>query len=168
MKAWCVVSTLPHQEARAEANLLRQGFCAWLPMIRQVRRHARQFHAVRAPVFPGYLFVELDLERGGWSPIDSTYGVRRLLAHDRKPDTLPERFVVDLRKTIVEDGTCGLSRECDSLQPGARVRIAWGPFADCYATILDLAPKQRAFLLLDLLGGRVKMTMSRLALLPEV
>jgi transcriptional antiterminator RfaH len=167
MSAWCVVNTLPHQEARAERNLLRQGFRAWLPVLRRVRRHARRQDMVRAPVFPGYLFVELDLEREAWSPINSTYGVRQLLAHDARPDTLPERFVVDLRNTIGEDGICALSRGCDGLRPGARVRIAWGPFANSIATILDLAPKERVLLLLDLLGGKVKMTMSRLALAPE-
>jgi transcriptional antiterminator RfaH len=167
MSVWCVVNTLPGQEVRAERNLLRQGFRAWLPAIRKTRRHARRVDMVRAPLFPGYLFVQLDLDREGWSPINSTYGVRRLLAQDARPETLHERFVADLQNSVREDGTCALPPEREGLRPGAQVRVAWGPFADSVATILELAPKERVLLLLDLLGGKVKTTISRLALVPE-
>lgn len=168
MSAWCVVNTLPGQEARAETNLLRQGFRVWLPAIHKIRRHARRVDTVRMPLFPGYLFVQLDLDREAWSPINSTYGVRRLLARNTRPETLHERFVADLRNTVAEDGTCTLPPECEHFRPGAQVRVAWGPFADCIATILDLAPKERVLLLLDLLGGKVRTTISRLALVPEI
>jgi transcriptional antiterminator RfaH len=167
MSAWCVVNTLPGQEIRAETNLLRQGFRAWLPAILKIRRHARRVDTVRAPLFPGYLFVQLDLDREAWSPINSTYGVRRLLAQDARPETLHARFVADLQKTVGEDGTCAVPPECEGLLPGAQVRVVWGPFADSVATILELAPKERVLLLLDLLGGKVKTTISRLALVPE-
>ena len=167
MSVWCVVNTLPGQEVRAEENLLRQGFRAWLPAIRKIRRHARRVDTVRAPLFPGYLFVQLDLDSEVWSPINSTYGVRRLLAQDSRPEILHEHFVADLRNAVSEDGTCALPPECAGLRPGARVRVAWGPFADSVATILELAPKERVLMLLDLLGSKVKITISRLALVPE-
>lgn len=167
MSTWCVVNTLPHQEMRAETNLLRQGFRAWLPVTVRVRRHARRMDMMRVPLFPGYLFVELDLDCEAWSPINSTYGVRRLLVQDARPEVLPERFIVDLRQTVGGDGACALPPDSETLKLGTRVRIAWGPFADCIATILNLAPKERVLLLLDLLGGKVKTTMSRLALVPE-
>lgn len=168
MSAWCVVNTLPNQEVRAEANLLRQGFRAWLPATRRLRRHARKVDVVRAPLFPGYLFVELDLDRDGWSPINSTYGVRRLLVQDVRPKTLPGQFVADLQRSVDDDGTCMIEPERPGLRPGMRVRIAKGPFADCIATILNIAPRERVQLLLEILGGRAKMTISRFALVPEL
>jgi transcriptional antiterminator RfaH len=166
MSVWCVVNTLPRQEVRAETNLLRQGFRVWLPVIHKIRRHARRVDMVRAPLFPGYLFVELDLDREAWSPINSTYGVGRLLARDAQPEILHKGFIANLRETVSEDGICALP-DCDRLRPGAQVRVSWGPFADCIATILDLAPKERVLVLLDLLGGKVKTTISRLALVPD-
>ena len=167
MSVWCVVNTLPGQEVRAETNLLRQGFRAWLPAIRKMRRHARRVDMVRAPLFPGYLFVRLDLESESWSPINSTYGVRRLLVQDARPETLHEYFVADLQNAVCEDGTCALPPEYEGLRPGTQVRVTRGPFADCVATILERAPKERVLLVLDLLGGKVKTTISRFALAPE-
>ena len=74
---WYVVHTRPHQERRAEANLLRQGYRAWLPQMERSRRHARRIETVRTPLFPGYLFVELDIAREAWCAINGTFGVRR-------------------------------------------------------------------------------------------
>ena len=42
-------------------------------------RHARKILNVRAPLFPGYLFVSLDLTRDRWRSINSTYGVLGLI-----------------------------------------------------------------------------------------
>lgn len=168
MSSWCVVNTLPCQEVRAETNLLRQGYRAWLPVVRRVRRHARRIDLARVPLFPGYIFVELDLDRDTWSPINSTYGVRRILMREARPESLHECFVADLQRTVGEDGTCALPPECKELRAGAQVRVVYGPFADNIATVLGLAPKERVLLLLDLLGGKVKTTMPRLAVLPEV
>ena len=47
---WYVVHTRPHQERRAEANLVRQGFRTWLPVMERSRRHARRIDTVCAAV----------------------------------------------------------------------------------------------------------------------
>jgi transcription elongation factor/antiterminator RfaH len=167
MSAWCVVNTLPHQEKRAEANLLRQGFRAWLPAIWRSRRHARRLDTVRAPMFPGYLFVLLDLERESWGPINNSYGVRRLLTREARPEALPEDFVTGLRSSVVEDGTCTLAPVGEDLRPGSRVRIVSGPFAEQIAITASLAPGDRVKLLLDILGGKVRTTMSRFSIVLE-
>jgi transcriptional antiterminator RfaH len=90
---WCVVNSLPHQEARAKANLVRQGYRAWLPTIRRSRRHARRIETVLAPLFPGYLFVDLDPTQQIWSPINGTGGVRRLLCDNMRPASVPDSFM---------------------------------------------------------------------------
>ena len=58
---WYAVQTLPNRENLAVSHLERQGFYVWLPRIKRVIRHARQTKCVRRPLFPGYLFIKLDL-----------------------------------------------------------------------------------------------------------
>src|SRR5690554_1682526 len=96
MKAWYVVNTRPHNECRAEMNLRRQGFNVWLPVLERSRRHARRIETVRAPLFPGYLFIELDLSRDNWWPVNGSYGVRSLLCQGGRPSALPQEFVEGL------------------------------------------------------------------------
>lgn len=165
MSAWCVVNTLPHQEARAETNLLRQGFRAWLPIMRGVRRHARRMKVARVPLFPGYLFVELDLECESWSPINSTYGVRRLLMRDMRPERLPNDFVDTLRGMAGKDGVP--ATHIDPLAPGSRVKIVSGPFSDCIAIICNLLPEDRVKLLINILGSGATIIMSRFTIAPQ-
>lgn len=159
---WCVVHTLPHQEMRAEGNLLRQGFRSWLPTMLRTRRHARRLETIRAPIFPGYLFVELDPEREAWGRINGSFGVRRLITDGARPKALPQHFVETLQSELSSEGICMPSSH---LEPGAEVRVVSGPFADMLATVVELVPGERVRLLLNLLGGQVPTTVSRHAVL---
>ena len=158
---WYVVHARPHQERRAETNLTRQGFRPWPPVTERSRRHARRIENVRVPLFPGCLFVALDIEREAWRVINGTFGVRRLLTEGPRPQALPEGFVDALRDAT---GADGLSTAAPAdLQPGDAVTIAAGPFAECAAVVLWLAPGERVEVLLDVLGGRVPARLPRRA-----
>ena len=60
MITWYAVYTRPHAEATALENLLRQGYCAYLPRYRTRLRHARRLQTVLRPLFPRYLFAGID------------------------------------------------------------------------------------------------------------
>ena len=154
MRSWFVVNTLPNQEKRAEINLLRQGFKAWLPSIAKSRRHARRTDTIQAPIFPSYLFVELDMEKEAWGKINNSFGVKKILSNGEKPQKLSSEFVETLRQTICSDDS--FYREIDSPKRGDKVRITDGPFGEYIAKVIDLMPGDRVKVLLDVLGGSVK------------
>ena len=164
MSARFVVNTLAHQEGRAEANLLRQGFTAWLPVILRSRRHARRIDTVRTPLFPGFLFVGIDPESTAWSAINDTFGVRRLICENAKLAKLPTGFVEALRQSIHKTGMA--SPEQSWCQPGSRVRLLSGPFADYVGTLLQLPAKDRVMLLLRVLGRDVETLVSTRQIAP--
>ncbi len=158
MKAWYVVSTLPNQEVRAQTNLVRQGFRPWLPMMKRSRRHARKLDTVQVPLFAGYLFVELDVERERWSPINGTFGVRKLLSQGDRPVPVPHDFVEALSASLDDDGTVKVP--APALRPGQKVRMIAGPFVDCVATLINLASADRIAVLLNVLGRDVSTVVS--------
>jgi transcription elongation factor/antiterminator RfaH len=163
MTGWYVVNTLPHQELRAETNLRRQGYRAWLPSIERSRRHARRIDTVTAPLFPGYLFVELDLDRESWGSINGTFGVRRLIAQRERPAPVPPGFVAALRETLDKKGLVTVPQ---ALRPGQNVRLIAGPFVDCIGKLLYLATRDRVALLLSILGQEVSTLVSRRIIAP--
>ena len=123
------------------------------------RRHARRIETVRSALFPGYLFVELDIVHAAWREINGTYGVRRLLADGPDPQALPEDFVAALQGAV---GADGLSTAAPAdLRPGDAVRITADPFTECAAVVLRLAPGERVEVLLEVLGGRVSARLSK-------
>ena len=164
MTAWYVVNTLAHQEGRAEANLRRQGFQVWFPSILRSRRHARRIDTVRAPLFPGYVFVQMDLKTTSWSPIKGTFGVRRLICERGKPAQLPDGLVEQLRQALETNGIA--TPDQPWFRPGHQVRLLSGPFADYVGTLLKLTAKDRVTLLLTILGRDVETSVSTRQIAP--
>lgn len=164
MAGWYVVNTLPHQERRADENLRRQKFSTLLPVTKRTRRHARKMDTVLSPMFPGYLFVQLDLKTQAWSSINGTFGVKRLLSNGLQPTQISSEFVSALQDTIDDEGIAAVP--APALQPGQEVRISSGPFADCIAAVLHLSPGERVKLLLNVLGGSVSATIPQRSVVP--
>jgi len=153
MKSWYVAETQPRAEAKALWHLERQGFAAYLPQYRRRRRHARRTDWVRAPLFPRYLFVEIDVARAAWRAIRSTVGVARLVCNGEIPAPVPAGVVEDIRG---REGADGLVAMPPSFRRGEKVRIVGGAFADQVGLFECATDEERVILLLDLLGRRMR------------
>ena len=158
MERWYVVQTHPRVEQRAAWHLCNQGFGAYLPQHLKRRRHARRTEWVRAPLFPGYLFVAMDIARMRWRAIASTIGVCRLVSDGERPTPVPVGIVEEIR---VREDTNGLIR-MDRQRPfkrGEVVQITSGPLADRAGLFECQVEEERVILLLELLGRQVKVKM---------
>jgi len=158
---WCVIQSRLHQEQKARANLLRQGFDVYLPQYRKRRRHARRTEIVTRPLYPRYLFARLQPGQP-WRSIHSTYGVAALVQFDGRPALLGDAAIRTIRQQEDETGLVVLS-PIDGLAPGDVVRITDGAFAETLGLVESITDEQRVTLLLEMLGRKV-----RVALDPEV
>ena len=154
MKRWYVVHTQTYQEGRAELNLRRQGFEAWLPLYRRVRRHARRIDTVLAPLFPRYLFVRLDLSTQPWHAINGTLGVARLLCNGNTPLAVPKGLVEEILQRRDESGTIVLTPR--RLAIGDAIKVTTGPLADLEGLFQNMSGRDRVVLLINLLGRQVR------------
>ena len=146
---WLLAQIKPNSYRIAERNLQRQAFRTFLPMQEETRRVRGQFLTKPRPLFPGYLFVAIDSVKGGWRAVNSTFGISRLVSFGDKPVSVPAGLVSDL---ILRCDPQGKLLPAPNLQPGDQVTVINGPFADFTASIERLAPDQRVWLLLDLMG----------------
>src|SRR5215207_1108538 len=94
---WYLAQTQPRAEAKASLNLRRQGFQVYLPRYLKQRRHARRVEPVTAPLFPGYIFVAIDINAQRWLSIDSTFGVTRLVRDGDRPAAVPPAIINALK-----------------------------------------------------------------------
>jgi transcriptional antiterminator RfaH len=163
MERWYVAETQPHAEAKALWHLERQGFTAYLPQYRKVRRHARRTDEVRAPLFPRYLFVRIDVARAAWRAIRSTIGVARLVSQGERPAPVPDGVVEDIRGREDERGLV-------TIEPGFRrgqtLRVLTGALADQVGLFESITDERRVVLLLELLGRRIEVCVSMDAVVP--
>ena len=102
---WFLVHTQPKSERKAELHLGAQGFRTYLPQIHKTIRHARQLRTVRAPLFPRYVFLILDLGRDRWLSVRSTVGVSSLFTCEERPVPVPQGVVVALVARTDEAGS---------------------------------------------------------------
>ncbi|MBL4615228.1 MAG: hypothetical protein JKY27_10200 [Magnetovibrio sp.] len=155
MKAWFVVRTKTGAEDRAAWHLNNQGFEAYLPRYRKQIRHARKTSTVLRAVFPGYLFVSMDLEQQRWRAINGTMGVISLVQFGEAPRPISDT-VVDVIRAREEGGVVNLAP--DGLKVGDRVRVREGAFADHEALLAEVSDDKRVILLLNLMGREVRVT----------
>lgn len=155
MKRWYVVQTRPRDEATALFHLNRQGFEGYLPRFLKRRRHARKVDLTPSPLFPGYLFVAIDLAAARWRSIHGTIGVSRLVCQGENPAPLPEGIVEQIQEREDDSGWVVL-RPIDSLNKGQKVEISEGPFAELMGIFEALDSKERVIVLLNLLGREVR------------
>lgn len=155
---WYVAGSLTQQESRAEFHLLQQGFRIFLPRMTKTVRHARKLRTVKSPLFPGYIFVVLDVHRDRWRSVNGTFGVASLIMAGEKPLPVPFGVVEELLDYTDEFGVVRLDRK---LREGQAVRVTSGPFAGAMGCLERLDAKGRVRVLLDIMGGKVPMQLDR-------
>ncbi len=156
---WYVATTLPRKERLAEANLATQNYRSFLPIHVETQRHARQFRTVLAPVFPRYIFVVLDVSRQRWRSVNGTLGVQRLITDGERPLAVAPGVVETLVQSSDQRGA--LIYRADDLAIGDRVKLVAGPFAGSLGILQRLDGAGRVQVLLELLGGVVRVTAGR-------
>jgi transcriptional antiterminator RfaH len=155
---WYVAQTRPHSEAKASLHLRRQGFAIYLPRYLKQRRHARRIEKIAAPLFPGYLFVSVDMAAQQWLSIDSTIGVARLVRDGERPASVPQVVIDALVTREDANGFVQLDRR-PRFSPGDRIRVVGGAFGDCYGLYDGMSARERVAVLLDLLGRKVRVVL---------
>ena len=159
---WFVARVHPNRENSAQFNLGRLGLRSFAPRVRRTVRHARKSRNVLAPLFPGYIFVILDLSRDRWRSVNSTFGVSSLIMGVEQPLPVPRGVVEGLLIT----GNSGLVSLGNDLEIGQKVRILSGPFADALCRLVDLDDKGRVRVLLELMGTEVPAQVDRACIAP--
>ena len=161
---WYVARTQSQRELYASKQLVNQGFRVFVPRYWKNRRHARKAETVLAALFPRYIFVRLDRTKERWRSINGTFGVDRLLTHDGEPQAVPRGVVESFITATAPDG--GIRFHFD-LKEGQNIRVTAGPFAELVGQLERLDENGRVRILLDLMGGKVRVGLPQTLLAPS-
>ena len=156
---WFVAQLKPQGLRMAIQNLDRQGFTHFCPRRLETTIKQGKASAAEKPLFPGYVFVQFDPAETGWTSINGTRGISRLIITDiRKPKPLPSNFM------------SGLMARCDSfgvvtappdLAVGDTIRVLSGPFAEAVARIEQFTDDERLQILMDLMGQKTRVSVPK-------
>ena len=152
MRRWYTVQSKPRQERVALANLLRQDYAAYLPHCTQRKLTRGRYQSLTAPLFPGYVFVELDPGQDNTAPIHSTIGCTGLVRFGTRMPALPAGFIERLRELEQREGALRIAEP--EWAPGQRLSVTEGPFAGLNAIFKTRSGAERVIVLLEWLGAQ--------------
>jgi transcriptional antiterminator RfaH len=158
MQNWYLVYTKPRQEQLALENIARQGYTCFLPQLPEEKVVRGVLCAEQRPLFPRYLFVQLDTDMNGrsWAPIRSTTGVSRLVSFGHQP----AKVANDLVSLIDERCNSGVHKVKPLFQPGERLSITQGPFAGVEAIFKETNAERRIMVLIELMSRTVTLELA--------
>lgn len=151
-KYWYALRSKPRKEEVLWQQLHAQEFEVFFPRLKvqPVNPRSRKLR----PYFPGYMFVNVDIETVGLSTFQWMPHAIGLVSFDGEPASVPENFIYAIRKRVEEIAAAG-GELFDGLKQGDVVRISSGPFAG-YEALFDtrLPGSERVRVLLKMLSDR--------------
>lgn len=155
MLSWYLVYCKPKQEARAEENLVRQGFDVFLPTINVVKKRVGRKDIVREePLFHRYIFLKVNPTITSIAPVISTFGISNFVKFGDKYATLPESLIEEIREYTEQ--AQGNLNNAYVFKPGDRVFVDGHGFNHVRAIYCNPCGSTRAMILVNFLGGKSK------------
>ena len=149
---WYVLASKPRKELIVWRHVAQLGIEVLYPRLRvnPVNPRASKIR----PYFPGYMFVNVDLEEMGVSYFQWMPHTLGLVLFGGEPALVPDHLIGEIRRRIVEIEEAG-GEVFDGLKSGDTVRITNGPFSG-YEAIFDarITGTERVRVLLKFLNDR--------------
>ena len=148
---WYAVWTKSRQEKASAARLAALGISHYLPLQCQSRQWSDRKQTVEAPLFPGYLFVQLDVCTATRLEVLRTPGVAGFVGNSRGPVPIPEEDIESVRAATFAGAECST---LPLLRAGDRVRMLRGPLAGIQGSLLRFGSKCQLVVSIDIIHGR--------------
>ena len=151
MKNWYLIKTKPQQEAIATQNLTNQNFNVFFPKA--------VINNKTTPLFPSYLFIQLDDKIQNWTPIRSTKGVSNFVRFGLSFAKVPNQ-IINLIKTQQQQTIEKMINIC-SHHKGDYLEIQTGVFKGQQAIFQNYNSSDRVTVLLKLIGQQQAITLDQ-------
>ena len=163
---WFAVWTQSHFEQLVHDQLAAVGFDAYLPTMRVWSRRAGTQRLIDVPMFAGYLFVRVAMNKERHVDILKARGVVRVLGGRWDQLTPVPDVQIDSIKRVLDAGAAAAPHM--HLREGQRVQIAHGPLAGVHGILVRTRPSRGLLVLsVDLLHQSVAIEVDCTAVIPS-
>ncbi|PHQ26794.1 transcription/translation regulatory transformer protein RfaH [Marinobacter guineae] len=153
---WYALQLKPAQGDRALANLQNQDIACFFPKITVEKIKAGKRSKKLEPLFPGYLFVNLEQTDPMWAKLRSTRGVLKIVSFANKPAAMSNEVIQHIKDSLDSVAEQG------GIKPGQAVQLNEGPFEGINAIFQAYDGEERAIVLINFMQKqqRVKVPVS--------
>jgi transcriptional antiterminator RfaH len=161
-KSWIVARIKPNQDKTALRNLERQNFESFQPTFKTLSKLHNKFNEIIKPVFPGYIFIALNLEEKNWHTINYTRGISSIIVFGNEIPLIRCELIEELKHRFSLNN---IPNAADPFKIGMNAEITNGPFAQLIGKIEEIDADQRIWILLDILGTQTRVSINKLNLI---
>ena len=158
---WYAIRVRSNYERTLANYLHAHGYDEYLPVYRDRRQWSDRVREIEAPLFAGYVFCRMDLQR--ISAVLSAPGVVNIVGYGPKPEPIEELEIAAIRR-ISESGL--RFGPHPFMREGERVRVRRGPLKGLEGILLRVKQENRLVVSLELLQRSVSTDIDRLDIEP--
>ncbi|MBW4977312.1 transcription/translation regulatory transformer protein RfaH [Marinobacter adhaerens] len=140
---WYALQHKPAQGDRALQHLQNQDIACFYPKISVEKIKGGKRSKKLEPLFPGYLFVNLEQTDPMWSKLRSTRGVLRIVGFANKPAPISDAVIQHIKDSLDSVAEQG------GIKPGQAVQLSEGPFEGINAIFQAYDGEERAIVLVS-------------------
>jgi transcription antitermination factor NusG len=149
---WHALRSKPRKENILYRQIIIRGYEVFYPQIRVKPSNPRA--RKRKPLFPGYMFIHLDIGKVGLSIFNWMPYSLGIVCFGGEPGCVPDSLISEIRRRT-ESINQSRGEACLPFKHGDKVNIENGLFQGCEAVFdMSLAEGKRVKLLLELLSGQ--------------
>lgn len=148
---WYVIHCEAQHDRQVQRLLQERGVNVFAPRILRTRKRNGD-----KALFPGYVFVRLDLGTGVWGVMRYLPGIRKLVEVGGEACPVDETVIVAIRRRVEH-----WMLPVEQLKPGDRVAVTSGIFADLEGVFTEaLSGDERVAILLDIMRRQVRVELA--------
>lgn len=154
---WYAVWTRSRHEKVVSSRLSALRVSHYLPLSSEVRQWSDRRQVTNVPLFPGYLFIQIDPLSKATPIVLTTPGVIGILGNARGPLPIPCTEIESVR-WLLEYGVPCSSQPL--LSRGDQVRVVRGPLTGIVGSLIRVGSKFQLIISIELIGRSVAVTVA--------
>jgi transcription antitermination factor NusG len=147
---WFALRVKSRHEKAVALAIRSKGFEEFLPLYRWRQTWSDRSKWVEMPLFPGYVFCQLDPARR--LPLLTIPGVLNFVCFGKTPVPIEDAEIASVQSAIQSDL---VTEPCSFPDGGQRVRIGKGPLAGTEGILIDATDRQRVVVSITILRRSV-------------
>ncbi len=154
---WFALWTRSRQEKMAAKTLDLLGVTHFLPLKAEARQWSDRKQMVSTPLFSGYVFVHMDLQRENRLDVLKIPGVVGFVGNQAGPLAIPEHEIEGVRAVLTSGAECEV---LPLLKEGDRVRVVRGALTGLEGLLVSIQSSSRLVISVDMIQQSLAVAVS--------
>lgn len=150
---WYVMYTRPRHEKKVVEQLENIKVDSYLPTIKTLRIWADRKKYIDLPLFPSYVFINLENDKSYYSSLEIN-GILHYVKAGKNIARISETIINNI-KLINCNEEDNIEVSTEYLQPGQMLCIKEGPFTGFYCEVIQHRGKQKILVRIELLQRNI-------------